>query len=229
MLKPVRRPLNAPFLRWAHSVVRDRCHIRDRAHFQSAGLDGANSGFAARARAFDEHIHFLHAVFFGIVRCLLSNHPRRVRRALAAALEACCSRAGPGDHVALLIAHRDDRVVERRLNVCLPVRDILSDFLWPTTWPLASASHLSLFLLVRLIEHPGTAPQNPTVQQRRRARLPYRSRALHPGAQRESYFFLAPRRRPRPATVFFGPRLVRALVLVRCPWAGKLRRWRKPR
>ena len=38
------------------------------------------------------------------------------------------------------------------------------------------------------------------------------------------YFFVAPRRRPRPATVFFGPLRVRELVRVRCPRAGKLRR-----
>lgn len=33
----------------------------------------------------------------------------------------------------------------------------------------------------------------------------------------------------RPATVFLVPRLVRALVLVRCPRTGRFRRWRTPR
>ena len=33
---------------------------------------------------------------------------------------------------------------------------------------------------------------------------------------------------PRP-TVFFGPLRVRALVFVRCPLTGRLRRWRRPR
>src|SRR5579863_211716 len=32
-----------------------------------------------------------------------------------------------------------------------------------------------------------------------------------------------------PATVLFGPRRVRALVRVRCPRTGRLRRWRIPR
>src|SRR5512138_1203201 len=45
---------------------------------------------------------------------------------------------------------------------------------------------------------------------------------------RASYFF-APRRRPRPATVFLVPLRVREFVRVRCPRAGKLRRWRIPR
>jgi len=43
------------------------------------------------------------------------------------------------------------------------------------------------------------------------------------------YFFFAPRRRPRPATVFLMPLRVRALVRDRCPRTGRLRRWRKPR
>ncbi len=43
------------------------------------------------------------------------------------------------------------------------------------------------------------------------------------------YFFARPRLCPRPATVFRGPRLVRALVRVRCPWTGKPRRCLIPR
>ena len=43
------------------------------------------------------------------------------------------------------------------------------------------------------------------------------------------YFLVAPRRRPRPATVFLGPLRVRAFVRVRCPRTGKLRRCRMPR
>ena len=43
------------------------------------------------------------------------------------------------------------------------------------------------------------------------------------------YFFFAPRRRPRPATVRLMPLRVRALVRVRWPRVGKLRLWRKPR
>lgn len=38
------------------------------------------------------------------------------------------------------------------------------------------------------------------------------------------YFLAAPRRRPRPATVFFGPLQVREFVRVRCPREGKFRR-----
>src|SRR4030042_6047401 len=44
-----------------------------------------------------------------------------------------------------------------------------------------------------------------------------------------AYFFFAPRLRPRPATVFFGPLRVRALVRVRWPRTGSPRRWRLPR
>jgi len=41
-------------------------------------------------------------------------------------------------------------------------------------------------------------------------------------------YFLAVARL-RPATVFLAPRRVRALVRVRCPCTGRLRRWRTPR
>src|SRR5687767_13541653 len=43
-----------------------------------------------------------------------------------------------------------------------------------------------------------------------------------------SYFF-APRRRPRPATVFLVPLRVREFVRVRWPRTGRFRRWRMPR
>ena len=42
-------------------------------------------------------------------------------------------------------------------------------------------------------------------------------------------YFLAPVRRPRPATVFLGPLRVRALVRVLCPRSGSPRRCRRPR
>ena len=43
-------------------------------------------------------------------------------------------------------------------------------------------------------------------------------------ARRGHYFAFFPR-----PTVFFGPLRVRALVFVRWPWTGRLRRWRSPR
>src|SRR5215510_1385922 len=48
------------------------------------------------------------------------------RRRLAAALEALRSRGAPGDHVAVDVADRDDRVVERALDVSLSVDHVLA-------------------------------------------------------------------------------------------------------
>src|SRR5690606_13863612 len=74
--------------------------------------------------------------------CLLGNHPRGEGRALAAALETGRPGAGPCDHVALLIAQRDDGVIERRLDMRLSVRDVLPGFSWSTLWTATCTSHL---------------------------------------------------------------------------------------
>src|SRR4026207_1485727 len=57
----------------------------------------------------------------------VGGHLRGERRRLARALEA--GRAGglPRDHVSVLVGERDDRVVERRLDVGLADRDVLAD------------------------------------------------------------------------------------------------------
>src|SRR5581483_4901723 len=111
----------------------------------------------------------------------IGGHLGGERRRLARPLEA--GRAGglPHDHVAVLVGERDDRVVERRLDVRLTDRDVLPD---------ATAR--------------ATAGRSCS------------ARGRH-------YFFF-----PRP-TVFFGPFRVRALVFVRWPRAGRLRRCRRPR
>ena len=59
-------------------------------------------------------------------RARVGGHLGGERRRLARALEA--DRAGrlPGDDVPLLVGERDDRVVERRLDVRLPDRDVLA-------------------------------------------------------------------------------------------------------
>src|SRR5438105_1596748 len=125
--------LNATLFGRANAIVRDGRYIRDRAHAQSAALNGADRGFASGARPLDEDIDFLHPLFFGIIRGLLGGDAGGIGRALAAALKACGASAGPCDHVALLIAHGHDGVVECGVNMRLPVRYILPGLLLPAT------------------------------------------------------------------------------------------------
>jgi len=172
-------------------------------------------------------------MLFGVLRRLLSDHARRVGRAFAAALEAGGSGAGPGHDVALLIAHGDDGIVERRLDMRLTVWDILSDLAWPALWPPTSTSHCPLHSPRYLVRERRTPPPHANTLAapegragRAQAGLAQRCHASPQAGQvgPKNYFFLAPRRRPRPATVFLGPRRVRALVLVRWPRTGRLRR-----
>src|SRR6478752_3089494 len=80
------------------------------------------------------------------------------------------------------VGDRDDRVVERGLDMNVPLRDVL--LLTPTCLDCSLAFRHSSVL--------------------------------------RHFLRLTP-------TVFFGPRRWRALVLVRWPRTGRLRRWRRPR
>src|SRR3954465_11323489 len=73
----------------------------------------------------------------------LRGHPRGGRRRLAGALEAHLAGARPGDHVAQRVGDRDDRVVERALDVRVPMSDVL----------LLLAAHLLRGRLLRCARH----------------------------------------------------------------------------
>src|SRR6185295_6801490 len=90
----------------------------------------------------------------------------------------------PGDHVPREVRDRHDRVVEARLDVDVPLGNVLA---FPPP----------LFDGALSFGHALTVPRH--------------------------FVFL------RAPTVFFGPRRARALVLVRCPRTGRLRRCRMPR
>src|SRR4029077_8034504 len=65
------------------------------------------------------------AVLLRAARGLLGGELRGERRGLAGALEADVAGARPRQRVALQVGNRDDRVVEGRLDVRLPVQDVL--------------------------------------------------------------------------------------------------------
>src|SRR5262245_42257833 len=119
--------LNAPPLAGAHAVVRLRGHVLDAEDLEPRGLERADRRLAARARALDEDLDLLEAVLHALAGARVGGHLRRERRRLARALEA--GRAGglPDDDVALGVGERDDRVVERRLDVRLADGDVLPD------------------------------------------------------------------------------------------------------
>src|SRR5262249_15324888 len=135
------------------------------------------------------------------------RHLRRIWSALSRSLEIGGTGAAPRQHISIGIRDGYQSIIECRLNVCSPARHRL-----PLALALAPYGPLRSFLRHAYwfpfpgLRHPGGAGLS----------------SLSPGAYFFAAFFL-------PATVFFAPRRVRALVRVRCPCTGRFLRWRMPR
>src|SRR4029078_1596034 len=84
-------------------------------------------GLAAGAGTLHEDFDLLHALLDALARGGVSRHLRSEGGRLARALEAGAAGGLPRDHVAFAVGQRDDRVVERRLDVRLADRDVLLD------------------------------------------------------------------------------------------------------
>src|SRR4051812_5900847 len=191
---------DAPALGRAATVVGGGRDVLDGADLEADRTQGADRGLAAGPGALDEDVDLLHAVVHRTTPGGLGSHLGGVRRGLARALEADGAGRGPRDHRTGRVGDRDDRVVERALDVGFALGDVL----------LLLAAHLlgagrgaalgrhSVLLVLEAWDRDGTED-----------------------AVRHLAFFL-------PATVRFGPLRVRALVLVRWPRTGRPWRWRRP-
>src|ERR687884_693246 len=114
-----------PPLAGAAAVVCLRGDVAHAGDLEAGGLQGADRGLAARARALHEDLDLLHALLDALAGGRVGGDLGRERRGLARALEAGAAGGLPRDHVALAVGERDDRVVERRLDVRLTERDVL--------------------------------------------------------------------------------------------------------
>src|SRR5258708_3782020 len=122
----VRHRLDPPPLRRPAAVVRDRRHVRDRADLEACRLQRPDRGLTAGARPAHENLDRSHAVLEGPFGCGLSGDLSSVRSRLAAALEALRPGGAPRDDVTVDVADRDDRVVERALDVGLTGDNVLA-------------------------------------------------------------------------------------------------------
>src|SRR6185437_12611610 len=119
-------PSDTPPLARPDAVVGLRADVLHPEDLEARRLQRADGRLAARAGALDEHLDLLQAVLHALARGGVGGHLGRERRRLARPLEANRTRALPHDHTAVLVGQRDERVVERRLDVRLADGDVLA-------------------------------------------------------------------------------------------------------
>ncbi len=207
--------------------MRNRGNITDRSHSNLRTLDGSNRSFSPGPGSFNQNVDFLQPDRFRIFYDLIGCKASRVRRTLARSLETGGTGTGPYHNVSFLVSNRDNCIVECRVDIYFSVRHRPLCFSRACPLRLLSFSSHAILPILSLILSLNMK------------RLSSRSSPLGEGIPYSidrsaflclsDYFFFAPRRRPRPATVFFGPLRVRAFVRVRWPRTGKERRCRRPR
>src|SRR5215831_4427417 len=111
------RLLHPPPLRRPAPVVRNRRHVADRGDLETGGLQRADGRLAPSSGASHEHLDLLQAVLHRLAGRQLGGRLRGEGRALTRALEPGAPGARPGHDVPHPVRERDDRVVERRLDV----------------------------------------------------------------------------------------------------------------
>src|SRR3954465_3441392 len=105
--RAIRSFLDAAPLAGAAAVVGLRGDVLDARHLQAGGLERADGGLAARARALPEDLDLLEAPLEAPARGGGGGDLRGERGRLAGALEAGAAGRLPRDHVALTVGERD--------------------------------------------------------------------------------------------------------------------------
>src|SRR4051794_23922225 len=118
--------LDAPPLAGTAAVVGLGRDVTDARDLEACGLERADRGLAARARALDENLDALETLVDALARGGVGRDLGGERRGLARALETGAAGGLPRDHVAVLVGQGDDRVVEAGLDVRLAERDVLA-------------------------------------------------------------------------------------------------------
>src|SRR5687768_7202293 len=101
----------------ATTVVRDGRDVGDGGDLQAGRLEGADGLLAAGPRTLHVDLDLAHAVLHRTLGGAISREGRGIRGALAGALEAGDAGRAPRDDRPVEVGDRDDRVVERGLDV----------------------------------------------------------------------------------------------------------------
>src|SRR5690606_30724154 len=111
-------------LRGAAAVVGDGGDVFDAGDLDAGALDRPDGGLAPGAGTLHLDVDLADAVLHRATGSLLGSHLGGVGGGLAGALEADVAGGRPREHVALQVGDRDDRVVERALDVRDAVGDV---------------------------------------------------------------------------------------------------------
>src|SRR5262245_30410928 len=109
----------------AAAVVGRGGDVLDGADLEADRTQRPDRRLATRARALDEDVDLLHPLPHRAAPGCLGGHLRGQRTGLPRALEPDGSGARPRDHRTTGVGDRDDRVVERALDVGLAHGDVL--------------------------------------------------------------------------------------------------------
>src|SRR4030095_8047742 len=111
------------------AVVRNRRDVRNAGDLDPERIERAHCGFATGAGPLDADFQVLHAALDGHAAGLLGSDLSGERRRLARALEAGAAGRRPRQGAPLAVGDRDDRVVERRMDVRDAFGHVLLDLL----------------------------------------------------------------------------------------------------
>ena len=110
-------PLDATPLRRAAAIVRDRRHIPDHRDLDTRRLKRADRRLASGTGALDVDRQLTDTVFNCLLGAFLRGDLCREWRTLTRSTKTRASRGGPSQDISLPVSDRDDRIVERGMNM----------------------------------------------------------------------------------------------------------------
>ena len=122
--------LHAATFRRPTPVVRDRRGVFDQGDAQTRVGEHSQRGFTSGTRTVHVHLDGTHAVHLCFLDGVFTRQLRGKRCALAGTFEAARSGGRPAHHRTRGVGDCDDRVVEGRLDVNVPVGNVLFDLLF---------------------------------------------------------------------------------------------------
>src|SRR5262245_3844803 len=110
-------PLHSSAFWWTTPIVWNGCYVTNCPHFQAGGLQRPDCRISTRSRTLHIHFERTHSSFARAVRGRHCGLLSCERRSLTRPFETERAGTRPANDVAFHVGDRDNRVVERRLDV----------------------------------------------------------------------------------------------------------------